>query len=895
MPDRHDSHAVADPREVRLADYRPPAFLVDTVDLAFDLAETATHVRSRLAIRRNPATAHGGALRLDGAGQPVRRIAIDGVEIGANSYAQDDAGLVIPDPPDAFVLEIETTINPSENTELSGLYLSNGGFFTQCEAEGFRRITYFPDRPDVMARFTTTITAAQTQCPVMLSNGNPGERTDLGDGRHRVTWTDPHPKPCYLFALVAGDLVAVKDGFETKSGRHVELGIWVRRGDEDRCAHAMRSLKTAMCWDEKVFGLEYDLDVFNIAAVSDFNMGAMENKGLNIFNTKYVLARPETATDTDYQSIESVIAHEYFHNWTGNRVTCRDWFQLSLKEGLTVYRDQEFSMDQGSRAVKRIGDVRALRSAQFREDAGPLAHPVQPDHYLAIDNFYTATVYNKGAEVIRMMATIIGHDNFSRGMDLYFRRHDNQAVTIDDFVAAMADASGVDLTAFKLWYHQAGTPELAATEEFDPATSRYTLVLTQRTPPTPGQPEKRAMVIPIALGLLGPDGSELPTRLPGEAVARAGTRVLLLEKEEQRFTFTDMPHRPVPSLLRGLSAPVKLAGVPEDQLCFLAAHDTDPFVRWDSGQQYATRRLLEMVAGMARGETPTINPDLIEMMHATLDRANEDPAFAAEALTLPTEAFLADQMDIADVDGIHAAREAVRTSIGRALQSELRAAYDRLADRGAYRIDGAAMGARALRNTCLAYLATGATSDGAPLAKAQFDTGQNMTDVLAALAVLSAIDCAERADALPVFHAAWCGDALVLDKWFAIQAMSPLPGTPDAVRALARHPDFDLRNPNRVRALVGSFSAANQVRFHDPSGTGYAFLADTIIALDPLNAQVAARLVSPLGQWRRVDGQRRALMQAELRRIMAVPALSRNTQEMVAKSLAEEWTGGAAA
>jgi aminopeptidase N len=886
MPDRRDSHAVTDPREVRLAEYRPPAFLVDTVDLAFDLAETATRVRSRLSLRRNPLAAREDPLRLDGAGQPVLRIAIDGAEIGVNRYTQDDASLIISDPPDAFVLEIETAINPSENTELSGLYLSNGSFFTQCEAEGFRRITYFPDRPDVMARFTTTITADGAQCPVMLSNGNPGEQTDLGEGRHRITWTDPHPKPCYLFALVAGDLVAVKDSFETKSGRRVALAIWVRRGDEDRCAHAMRSLKTAMRWDEEVFGLEYDLDVFNIAAVSDFNMGAMENKGLNIFNTKYVLAKPQTATDTDYQSIESVIAHEYFHNWTGNRVTCRDWFQLSLKEGLTVYRDQEFSMDQGSRAVKRIGDVRALRSAQFREDAGPLAHPVQPDRYLAIDNFYTATVYNKGAEVIRMMATIIGRENFRRGIDLYFRRHDNQAVTIDDFVAAMADASETDLTAFKLWYHQAGTPELVVADDYDVETRRYTVVLTQHTPPTPGQPEKRPVVIPISLGLLGADGSELATRLAGEAVARTGTRVLLLKEAEQRFTFIDVPDRPVPSLLREFSAPVKLAGVPEKQLRFLAAHDADPFVRWESGQQYATRRLLEIVAATARGETPAINPDLIEMMRATLDRSHEDPALAAEALILPTEAFLADQMDIADMDGIHAARETARAAIGRALQSELRAAYDRLTDRGSYRIDGAAMGARALRNACLAYFAAGAEPDGVRLAKAQFDAGQNMTDVLAALAVLSAIECEERADALAAFHAAWRGDALVVDKWFAIQAMSPLPGTPEAVRALSRHADFDLRNPNRVRALVGSFSAANQVRFHHPSGTGYAFLADTIIALDPLNAQVAARLVSPLGQWRRVDGQRRALMQAELRRILAMPGLSRNTQEMVERSLA---------
>ena len=469
------------PRETRLADYRPPTFLVDTVALAFDLDEAATLVRSRMAVRRNPASRDAGApLALDGEALTLLRVALNGEELGANRYRIEDGRLLIPDMPDAATLEIETRIAPKDNTELSGLYTSNGSFFTQCEAEGFRRITYFPDRPDVMARFTTTITADATRVPVMLSNGNPGTIEDAGGGRHRVTWVDPHPKPSYLFALVAGDLVAVTDHFVTRSGRRVELGIWVRHGDEDRCAHAMRSLKTSMKWDEDVFGLEYDLDVFNIAAVSDFNMGAMENKGLNVFNTKYVLAKPDTATDGDYQGIEAVIAHEYFHNWTGNRVTCRDWFQLSLKEGLTVYRDQEFSADQGSRVVKRIGDVRALRAAQFREDAGPLAHPVQPDSYITIDNFYTATVYNKGAEVIRMMATIIGREAFRRGMDLYFARHDNQAVTIDDFAQAMQDASGVDLTRFRRWYHQAGTPQVAVSDSYDAATRRYTLTLAQR-------------------------------------------------------------------------------------------------------------------------------------------------------------------------------------------------------------------------------------------------------------------------------------------------------------------------------------------------------------------------------------------------------------------------------
>ena len=862
------------PRETRLADYRPPAFLVDTVALAFDLDEAATLVRSRMAVRRNPASRDAGApLALDGEALTLLRVALNGEELGANRYRIEDGRLLIPDMPDAATLEIETRIAPKDNTELSGLYTSNGSFFTQCEAEGFRRITYFPDRPDVMARFTTTITADATRVPVMLSNGNPGTIEDAGGGRHRVTWVDPHPKPSYLFALVAGDLVAVTDHFITRSGRRVELGIWVRRGDEDRCAHAMRSLKTSMKWDEDVFGLEYDLDVFNIAAVSDFNMGAMENKGLNVFNTKYVLAKPDTATDGDYQGIEAVIAHEYFHNWTGNRVTCRDWFQLSLKEGLTVYRDQEFSADQGSRVVKRIGDVRALRAAQFREDAGPLAHPVQPDSYITIDNFYTATVYNKGAEVIRMMATIIGREAFRRGMDLYFARHDNQAVTIDDFAQAMQDASGVDLTRFRRWYHQAGTPQVAVSDSYDAATRRYTLTLAQRTPPTPDQPDKQPLTIPVVMGLLDGAGREI------------ASQTLLFGDTEQSFVFDDVAERPVPSLLRGFSAPAKLSGVPLSQLQFLAAHDTDPFVRWESAQQYATHLLLAMAASWRRGETPELDHGLIDALAATLREADADHAFAAEALSLPGEAFLADQMAVADVDAIHAVRDGARTAIGRALRDDLRATYERLTDSGPYRIDGAAIGRRALRNACLAYLAAGGDADGIARAKAQFDAGQNMTDVLASLAVLSAIDCAERRAALDAFYARWRGDDLVLDKWFAIQAMSPLPDTTSAVRALAKHADFDLRNPNRVRALVASFASGNQVRFHEPSGGGYRFLADTIIALDPMNSQVAARLVPPLGQWRRVEPARQALMQQELQRILDAPGLSKGTFEMATRSV----------
>jgi aminopeptidase N len=871
-----------DQQPVLLSEYRPPAFLISSVDLTFDLDPAATRVLSRLALHRNPEAAPGEPLRLNGEALTLIRIARDGVTLPADAWRIEDGVLTIAAMPEDCMLEIETRIAPAENTELSGLYVSGGGYFTQCEAEGFRRITYFPDRPDVMARYTVSITADKSLVPVMLSNGNPGPVEDIGHGRHRIVWVDPHPKPCYLFALVAGDLVSVKDHFTTKSGRPVDLGIYVRRGDEDKCAHAMRSLKTSMRWDEDVFGLEYDLDVFNIAAVSDFNMGAMENKGLNVFNTKYVLAKPDTATDGDYQGIESVIAHEYFHNWTGDRVTCRDWFQLSLKEGLTVYRDQEFSADQGSRAVKRIGDVRALRAAQFREDGGPLAHPVQPKSYLAIDNFYTATVYNKGAEVIRMMATIIGREAFRKGMDLYFERHDNSAVTIEDFVAAMADASGVSLDKFRTWYDQAGTPEVSVDDAYDPDRKQYRLTIRQNTKPTPGQPEKHPVVIPVAMGLLDGNGQELETKLTGETTAKSGTRVLLAGEAETTFTFEDVASPPVPSLFRGFSAPVKLSGISPERSRFLAAHDTDPFVRWESGQQYAIRVLLDLIPVWHRGEHLTIDPGLIEAMSETLAQSDKDPAFVAEALSLPGEGFLADQMDIADVDAIHAVRDAARMAVGESLRDRLRATYDRYTDTGAYSIDGAAIGGRSLRNTCLAYLSAG----GDPaLAKQQFDTAGNMTDQLVALAVLTGIDCPERDAALAAFYAKWRDDPLVLDKWFSIQATSPLPDTVARVRGLLTHADFDLRNPNRIRALVGAFAGGNQVRFHESKGEGYRLLADIVIQLDPSNPQVAARMVGALGQWRRMDASRQALMKAELSRILALPGLSTNTYEMVSKSL----------
>ena len=820
------------PRAIRLADYQPPAFLIDTVDLAFDLDLSATIVRSRLAVRRNPA-GPGGALRLDGERMELLGVTLDGTALGANRYTLSPTALEIADMPDAFTLEIETRISPRDNTELSGLYLSGGNFFTQCEAEGFRRITYFPDRPDVMARFTTTLRADPATCPVLLSNGNPDGQGEA-DGRAWVRWVDPHPKPAYLFAVVAGDLVAVRDHFTTASGRLVDLAIYVRRGDEDRCDHAMRALKTSMTWDEQVFGLEYDLDVFNIAAVSDFNMGAMENKGLNVFNTKYVLARPETATDSDYQGIESVIAHEYFHNWTGNRITCRDWFQLSLKEGLTVFRDQEFSADQGSRPVKRIQDVRALRAGQFPEDAGPLAHPVQPESYIEINNFYTATIYSKGAELVRMIQTIIGRPAFRAGMDLYVARHDNQAVTIADFVAAMENASGVDLKRFRQWYRQSGTPEMAVSHRYDAASRRFTLTLRQSAPKHPAAPP---LPIPVAMGLLGADGAELATRL------------LMFDRGEQDFVFEDVPSAPVPSLLREFSAPVKLSGLTPAELRFLATHDTDPFVRWESGQQFAAGVLLAQVAARTDGREMPLDPGIVEAARATLLAAAADPAFAAEALALPGEAFLGDQMAMVDVDGIHAMRQAARAAIGRSLAAVLRATYDELAAKSTDAINGLAMGRRALKNACLALLAAGGDPAAVGLADAQFRHGRNMTDVLAALSVLADLDVPERVAALAAFHARWREDDLVLDKWFAIQAFSARPNTLAAVRALAAHPDFApdfaAATPNRIRALVGSF-AANRVAFHQADGAGYCFLADTVMALDPRNSQVAARIVTPL-------------------------------------------------
>ena len=854
------------------SDYARPNFLVSDVSLIFELEPRATKVIALTKFtRQNP-----GDLFLNGEALQLVSVKLDGENYPAETVPH---GLWLRNLPDRFELEIETLIDPGANTELSGLYLSAGNFFTQCEAEGFRRITYFPDRPDVMARYTVTITANKSACPVLLSNGNPDGGGELPNGRHWARWRDPHPKPCYLFALVAGQLEPLRDKFITSSNRLVDLAIWVRREDLDRCDHAMASLKQAMRWDEEKFGLEYDLDVFNIAAVSDFNMGAMENKGLNIFNTKYVLARPDTATDMDYEGIASVIAHEYFHNWTGDRVTCRDWFQLSLKEGLTVYRDQEFSADLGSRAVKRISDVRRLRGAQFPEDAGPLAHPVRPDSYVKIDNFYTATVYQKGAEVVRMLQTLIGRENFRKGMDLYFARHDNHAVTIEDFAKAMEDASGVDLSRFRIWYGQAGTPVVTVSTEYNADCQSFQLKLTQHTDPTPGQEQKQPMPIPVALALLNSKGQEIPLRLVSENEAHGTERVILFQEAESSFTFLDVIGEPVVSLLRGYSAPVKLAGRSDADLAFLARFDQDPFSRWDALQSFATEKLLRRIAG----EEVDFS-DLIASLGAALDLAATDPALVAELLTLPGESYIADQMKFAEPGLIHTVRDALRAEIGRGYFDRFSALIDELAQPGPLALDGIATGKRSLRGVALSYLVCADAAEAAR-AKRLFDSAPNMTESLNALAVLSNVDSPERDEALAAFHARWRQDALVLDKWFTIQAASSLPGATERVRALLAHPDFDLANPNRARSVIGAFPAGNPVHFHADDGTGYRLLADAILALDPRNSSVAARMVQPLVAWRRQPAARAALMQAELRRILAAPKLSEATKEIVGKSI----------
>ncbi|TLG78994.1 aminopeptidase N [Methylocystis sp. B8] len=876
---RHPSTAA-----IRLVDYRPADFAIDSVELDVNLHPTKTRVVARLALRRNPAGDPGAPLALDGDDLTLLGVKLDGVTLAPGDYEATPDGLTLPKVPDApFTLEIDTELNPSGNTQLSGLYRSGSAYCTQCEAEGFRRITYFLDRPDVLSVYTTRIEAEKSEAPILLSNGNPVEHGDVaGTSRHYAVWRDPFRKPSYLFALVGGDLGVVRDRFTTMSGRNVDLAIYVEHGKEARAGYAMDALKRSMRWDEERFGREYDLDVFNIVAVSDFNMGAMENKGLNIFNDKYVLASPDTATDGDYAGIEGVIAHEYFHNWTGNRITCRDWFQLCLKEGLTVFRDQEFSADMRSRAVERIGDVRGLRLAQFPEDAGPLAHPVRPEVYHEINNFYTATVYEKGAEIIRMLRTLIGEENFRRGMDLYFERFDGTAATVEDFLSCFAAASGRDLTHFALWYSQAGTPAVTTSGDFDASAKTFSLKLRQETAVTPGQSDKKPVVIPITLALFGENGQKLDLVSDDATPSELARGLIELDCAERVIRFREIPSRPIVSLLRGFSAPVRIEPAPSSEdLERLLAYDDDPFNRWQASQSLALRTIfnrLETGALEAQG--------LGEALRLLLAKAEADPALVAQALSLPSEIDLArEKATDVDPDVLFDARMSLRAEIGKSLRSDLDDIYARFSDVGAYTPDAASAGRRALRNVALDLLAAGDPERGRSLAMAQFETAGNMTDKLAALATLALLGGHAREEAFARFYAQYAGDALVIDKWFSLQAMIPEEATTQRVLGLMTHREFSMANPNRVRALIGAFANGNLTRFHALDGSGYDLLTSVVLDVDPKNPQLSARLLSALRSWRTMEPRRRDLIEARLKHIVAQESLSADLRDIATRAL----------
>jgi len=879
------------PRIVRREDYTPPAYWIDSVDLTFDLDPAKTRVLNRMRVRRNP-DLPPQPLRLDGEDLNLARVLVNGQ---GTSFKFDGTQLVLenlPAGPEPFELEIFTTCCPEKNTQLMGLYVSQGTFFTQCEAEGFRRITYFLDRPDVMATYTVTLRADKVRYPVLLSNGNLVEQGELDDGRHWARWVDPHRKPCYLFALVAGNLVCRSQPIRSRSGTDHLLQIYVRPADLDKTEHAMHSLMAAIAWDETRFGLPLDLERFMIVATSDFNMGAMENKGLNIFNTKYVLANPATATDADYAHIESVVAHEYFHNWTGNRVTCRDWFQLSLKEGLTVFRDQEFSQDMAgspsARAVKRIEDVRVLRTAQFPEDAGPMAHPVRPDQYAEINNFYTVTVYEKGAEVVRMMQTLVGREGFTRGLKLYFERHDGQAVTCDDLVQAIADANpGSELARllepFKRWYSQAGTPRVHVSSDYDPAARTYTLTLRQSCPPTPGQPDKLPFVIPVAMGLLDHQGHTLP-----------GTeRLIVLHEPETRVVFEGVDTAPIASLLRGFSAPVILEhALTDDELRVLLAHDTDPFNRWEAGQQLLLRRALAAVRAGGPVHEP-LDAATVQAMRDVLRHPALDAAFKELVLTPPAETYIAEQLDEVDPQRIHAVREAMRQQLAHALHEDWMWAFEAHRDNGAYRPDPVSAGRRALAGLALHMLCLAARDNGNPVwpgkTYQRFKDATNMTDRYQALSALVHAGHELAAPALERFHTLFQHEELVLDKWFALQASAP-DRNGDAlprVQALLHHPDFHLRNPNRARSLISTYCHANPAGFHRADGAGYAFWRERVLEIDAFNPQVAARLARALDRWRKLAEPYRSAARQAIEAVAEHPSLSTDVREVVTRALAD--------
>lgn len=883
------------PKEILLKDYKKPDYLFDTVDLRFQLGEDKTIVSSKIVVFPRikgvscPLVLHGHDLKL-------LSIKVDGKELKKEEFQLDMRHLTLASPPtSAFTLEIVTEIYPQNNSSLEGLYKSSGNFCTQCEAEGFRKITYYQDRPDVMAKYTCRIEADKTLYPVLLSNGNLIEHGDLEDGKHYALWEDPFKKPSYLFALVAGQLESRDDSFVTCSGRKVSLRIWTPSHDVPKTAHAMYSLKAAMKWDEEVFGLEYDLDLFNIVAVPDFNMGAMENKSLNIFNSKLVLASPETATDADYAAILGVIGHEYFHNWTGNRVTCRDWFQLSLKEGLTVFRDQEFSSDMGSRTVKRIADVSRLRNYQFPQDAGPMAHPVRPHSYIKMDNFYTVTVYEKGAEVVRMYKTLLGSSGFRKGMDLYFKRHDGQAVTCEDFFAAMRDANDADLSNFLLWYSQAGTPHVKVTSSYDPDARTYTLRFSQEVPPTPGQPVKEPMFIPVAIGLLDSSGKDMPlTTVYNDGVLQTitsknqpvFTTVLQVKKKEEEFVFSYIPERPIPSLLRGYSAPVRLdSDLADSDLFFLLAHDSDEFNRWEAGQVLARKLMLSLVADFQQKKTLVLNPKFVDGIRTILCNSTLDKEFIAKVITLPGEGEIMDMMAVADPDAVHAVRSFIKKQLALQLKKEFLTTVIDNRSSGPYDFNHHDMARRALKNTSLVYLASLDEPELTELALHEYKSATNMTEQFAALAAIAQNPGQVRDDVLYDFYSRWQHDFLVVNKWFALQAMSDIPGNVVNVQKLLNHPAFDLRNPNKVYSLIGGF-CGSPVNFHAKDGSGYKFLGEIVLQLDKLNPQVASRMVSAFSRWRRYDETRQALAKAQLEMIMSANGLSENVYEIASKSLA---------
>jgi aminopeptidase N len=876
-----------EPRPIRLKDYRPPDWLIETVDLDVSLDPTATTVRAKLKLKPNG----GGTpapLVLDGEALKLRWLALDGKPLPSDGFLATPERLTIAQPPNRpFELTIETIVDPTANSQLMGLYRADATYCTQCEAEGFRRITYFLDRPDVMAVYTTRIEADKTETPVLLSNGNLIAQGDVpGTNRHFAVWHDPFKKPCYLFALVGGKLGRITDSFTTMSGRKVALHIYVEPGKEDRAHYAMDSLKRAMRWDEEAFGREYDLDIFMIVAVSAFNMGAMENKGLNVFNDKYVLASPATATDTDYAHIEAVIAHEYFHNWTGDRITCRDWFQLCLKEGLTVFRDEEFSADQRSWAVERIGDVRALRSHQFVEDAGPLAHAVRPEVYHEINNFYTTTVYDKGGEVVRMIKALLGPELFRRGMDLYFERHDGEAATVEQFVQCFADVSHRDFSQFMLWYTQAGTPDVVVAPHYDARAKTYRLDISQTTPPTPGQPDKAPVVIPLAVGLVGKDGGDLPLTLDGRPLDRG---VIELTRSNQSFVFTGVSERPIPSFNRGFSAPIKLSlPIEPDDLRFLAAQDSDSFNRWQAVQTLGMSLLTANVAAFRKNTAPRTDDGLTAALGANIADRSLEPAFIALTLNPPSESDIAREIgrDV-DPDAIFAARRHLRATIGERLGTALADTYRRMIVGGPYSPDATSAGKRTLKNVCLDLLAATQQNEAIARAFAQYRDADNMTDRMAALETLAQYDRPERTEAIADFYARYSADPLIIDKWLALQAAIPEPATLDRVRTLTAHPAFSLANPNRVRSLIGSFAQVNHTQFNRADGAGYDFVADVVLTLDPKNPQVAARLMGAFRSWRALEPRRRQRAEATLRRVAAAPALSPDVHDIVARTLAE--------